>query len=108
MNTASFQINKQDFIDALRMINPLASASFREVGLDRWNCEYTSDYWQSIADGIYSLHVSQGGIRNREIPRQEKDNLKCIFKNTFGENFTGEIMVSVLGGKVLAITTNRR
>ncbi|BCS53900.1 hypothetical protein GSVR_22080 [Geobacter sp. SVR] len=36
---------------------------------------YESGYWKTKSDGEYELYVTQGGIRNREIPREEKEGL---------------------------------
>ena len=36
---------------------------------------YFSDYWEKKPDGQYELFITQGGIRNQDIPRDEKKRL---------------------------------
>lgn len=36
------------------------------------NIGYNSDYWANQPDGEYEIYINQGGVRNREIPKNEK------------------------------------
>ena len=61
--------------------------------------EYTMDtpfiteYWENQPDGQYELFITQGGIRNREIPRNEKNRLISFISEYYYEiqNFDGLI-----------------
>ena len=70
---------------------------------------YASKYWSSQPDGEYELYVTQGGIRNREIPRGEKESLVHFLKPDFDfdedgtKAFCGNFKVLVVGGEVTQI-----
>jgi len=52
----------------------LTGLTVKEYG----DAPYTSDYWQSMPTGEYTLYATQGGIRNREIPKAEKAALRQV------------------------------
>lgn len=52
----------------------LTGLTVKEYG----DAPYTSDYWQSMPTGEYTLYARQGGILNREIPKAEKAALRRI------------------------------
>ncbi len=108
MNCAAFQIDKQTFLDALTKVQAYCTSPFREMGHLQWLADYSSSYWQSLPDGEYTLYVSQGGVRNREIPRHEKDCLKDIFKTIFGESFSGTARIITDSGNIVEITGNQQ
>jgi hypothetical protein len=108
MNDAALQINKQTFLDILAGVQACIAAPFYELGYLRWSASYSTSYWQSLPDGEYTLCVSQGGVRNKEIPRLEKVNLKDIFKTILGESFSGTVKVRTIAGKIVEIAGNQQ
>lgn len=100
MNGAALQIDKQTFLKTLNIIQ----TELWELGIYQWRVRhYLSSYWQSLPDGEYTLCVSQGGVRNKEIPRHEKDGLKHIFESAFGKSFCGTVKLTTVSGEVVEI-----
>lgn len=70
---------------------------------------YTSEYWGAKPDGEYELYVNQGGIRNRDVPRNEKDALVRFLRIHFNLDeegnmtFNGVIRLLVVGGEITQI-----
>lgn len=100
MNDAALQIDRHTFLKALSKIQ----TELMELGYLQWRVRhYLSTYWQTLPDGEYTLYVSQGGIRNREIPRDEKDRLKDVLNSAFGESFFGTAKVETVSAEVVKI-----
>lgn len=57
------------------------------------NRAYTSDYWKNQPNGEHPLYMTQGGIRHRTMPREEKDHLLDFISHHFDEGiaFSGWI-----------------
>lgn len=110
MNSAAFQIDKQTFLNALAEVRGIVEGpELGELGYLRFYVRgYNSVFWRSLPDGGYTLYVTQGGIRNRDIPRLEKDCLKGIFSRAFGESFYGTVQVETVAGKIVEITGNKQ
>lgn len=79
----------------------LTGLTVKEYG----DAPYTSDYWQSMPTGEYTLYATQGGIRNREIPKAEKQALSRIIwpKGPDIRIQPCKISLANQGGKVLQI-----
>lgn len=67
--------------------------------LDR---EYTSGYWESQPDGEYELIMNQGGIFNRNIPREEKVKLVNFLSHHFDNKhpFAGLVKLENSKGRI--------
>lgn len=105
MNSAAFQIDKQSFLKTLSTLQ----TELWELGYLKWRVRhYVSEYWQTLPDGEYTLYVTQGGVRNRDIPRLEKDCLKGIFSRAFGESFYGTVQVETVAGEIAKITGSKQ
>lgn len=70
---------------------------------------YSSEFWASQPDGEYQLFMTQGGIRNREIPREEKEALSRLWRHYLpsdeGGNkiFAGLISLDVFNGAITQV-----
>lgn len=66
---------------------------------------YSSEYWKSQPDGDYLIYMTQGGIRNREIPRDEKKELYYYLRHHLehhakADGFAGSIKLSNRNGTI--------
>lgn len=70
---------------------------------------YSSDYWKNQKNGEYLIYMTQGGIRNRDIPKDEKKDLLnflsrhlCISED-IDAKFSGTLRLYVYEGVIASI-----
>lgn len=70
---------------------------------------YRTEFWRSQPNGEYDLYVTQGGIRNRQVPRDEKKSLRDVIRRyTYADEegnltFAGTLKITVFNGAVTQI-----
>jgi hypothetical protein len=117
MNQISLTIHRQTFLDVVEKLQGTCRTAPRGTllivtGQDSVTVlgsqPYSTDYWQTQPSGRYMINIMQGGIRNRELPRVEKDSIKHFLEFDLNEGFCGSAVFTNINGEIVQICIEPR